>query len=202
LAAGTSIAISDGTYKRIEDITYEDSLLVWDFDRGCYAESKPLWIMARVMAPKANCLRFSDGSVLYTIGQHRIFNKQAGKFTYPMTDDTPIGTLTYNQYGREIALVEKRLVEGDVDAFNIITDYHMNLFANDVLTSCSFNNLYPIMDMKFVKEPRAAIGCCEVPDRFYDGMRLAEQTRDAAEIERYIARMIAHERPSALADAW
>lgn len=201
LAAGTSIALSDGTYKAIEHITYGDLLLVWDFDRGCYAESFPLWIKAETMAPQANYLRFSDGSVLYTINQHRIFNKQAGKFTHPMTDDTPLGTITYNQYGREIALVEKRLVEGEVGSFNIITDYHMNLFANDILTSCSFNNIYPIVDMKFVKAPRASIGRCNVPDRFYDGMRLAEQTRDPAEIERYIARMIAHER-LALADVW
>src|ERR1044072_9003283 len=97
LAAGTSIALSDGTYKAIEHITYDDLLLVWDFDRGCYAESYPLWIKAETMAPQANHLRFSDDSVLYTINQHRIFNKQAGKFTHPMTDDTPLGTITSNQ---------------------------------------------------------------------------------------------------------
>ena len=30
-----------------------------------------------------NKLVFSDGSVLKTVGQHRILNKEQGKFTYP-----------------------------------------------------------------------------------------------------------------------
>lgn len=192
LAAGTSIALSDGTYKPIEAITYDDLLLVWDFDRGCYAESKPLWIKSKTVASKANYLRFSDDSVLYTINQHRIFNGQAGKFTHPMTDDTPLGTITYNQYGREVTLVEKQIIEGDFGTYNVITDYHMNLFANGILTSCSFNNLYPIANMQFVKDSRPAMRY-DVPKRFHDGMRLAEQLRDTTEVKAYIARMMAKE---------
>ena len=30
--------------KRIEDITYDDEVLVWDFDKGCFTKAKPFWI--------------------------------------------------------------------------------------------------------------------------------------------------------------
>jgi hypothetical protein len=43
------------------------------------------------------------------------------------------------------------LNETSVDYYNVITDYHINLFANGILTSCRLNNIYPIKNMKFVK---------------------------------------------------
>jgi hypothetical protein len=162
--------------------------LVWDFDHGLYAAAKPLWIMQPKPVQDYNVVIFDDGRILHTVGQHRIYNKQAGGFTYPLTDATPIGTTSFNELGRDIALVEKYVVEQPTTAHNIITDYHFNLFANGVLTSCRFNNLYPIVNMKFVKEPRIARPFA-VPDRFYDGLRLAEQMQDRDEVERYVARM-------------
>ena len=44
LLAGTLISLADGTQKKIEDIAFDDELLVWDFDNGCLTTSKPLWI--------------------------------------------------------------------------------------------------------------------------------------------------------------
>lgn len=191
LAAGTMISLSDGTYKPIEEISYADDLLVWDFDHGLYASAKPLWIKQESAAPSYNVLTFDDGTTLHTVGQHRIFNQEAGCFSYPI--DTPMETSSFNECGRFIRLIDKQVVHQPVDSFNIITDYHLNLFANGVLTSCSFNNMYPIVGMRFVKESRLPRSFAGIPDKFYHGMRLAEQTRDAAEIERYIARMMRSE---------
>ena len=38
--------------------------------------------------------------------------------------------------------------------YNIITKQHLNCFANGILTSCRLNNMYPIENMKFVKDNR------------------------------------------------
>ena len=179
--ADTPIMLADGTCKRADEITYDDELLVWDFDNGCFAKSKPLWLKQAQIAQEYNYLRFSDGSVLKTISQHRIFNREAGKFTYPMTDETPIGTHTLNAKGEWVTLVEKRVVQEEVVYYNIITDYHMNCFAGNVLTSCRFNNLYPIQDLKFVKDNRELVPYseyAELPRKWYDGLRLAEQPRE------------------------
>ena len=130
--------------KRIEDLTYDDDIVVWDFDNGCFTTAKALWLMKKHTTTSYNVLTFSDGTVLKTVGQHRIFNKELGKFTYPMTDETPIGTTTFNANGEEVTLVSKERKDEYVEYYNLITKYHMNAFANGILTSCRFSNLYKI----------------------------------------------------------
>ena len=201
LLAGTMISLSDGSYKAIEDITYTDKMLSWNFDQGCYAETKAVWIKRSETGSQYNLLTFSDGTTLRTFDQHRIFNKQAGAFTYPMTDATPIGTITVNEHGQEITLVDKQVIVDTIEYYNVITDYHMNLFSDSILTSCRFNNIYPITDMKFVKDGRTLRTRDEfenIPDRFFYGLRLAEQTTDIETVEWYVNRLISFEIESQL----
>ena len=196
LLAGTQIALSDGTHKAIEDITYTDKLLSWDFDRGCYAETTAMWIKRSETGSQYNLLTFSDGTTLRTFDQHRIFNKQAGAFTYPMTDATPVGTVTVNEHGQEITLTNKQVIQDTIEYYNVITDYHMNLFSDTVLTSCRFNNIYPITDMKFAKDGRTLRTRAEfenIEDRFFHGLRLAEQTADIETVEWYVNRLLSTE---------
>ena len=193
LLAGTQIALSDGSHKAIEDITYHDKLLSWDFDRGCYVETTAVWIKRGETGSQYNLLTFSDGTKLRTFDQHRIFNKQAGAFTYPMTDATPIGTVTVNEHGQEITLTNKQVIVDTIEYYNVITHYHMNLFSDSVLTSCRFNNIYSITDMKFVKDGRTLRTRAEfknIPDRFFHGLRLAEQTTDIETVEWYVNRLL------------
>jgi hypothetical protein len=192
LLAGTQIALGDGTHKAIEHITYTDKMLSWDFDRGCYAETTAMWIKRSETGSQYNLLTFSDGTTLRTFDQHRIFNKQAGAFTYPMTDATPVGTITVNEHGQEITLINKQVIVDTIEYYNVITDHHMNLFSNSILTSCRFNNIYPIQDMKFVKDSRPLRSRSEfhqIDDRFFHGLRLAEQQFDLAMIEWYVSRL-------------
>ena len=100
-------------------------------------------------------------------------------FTHPMTDHTPIGTTTFNESGIEVKLISKEVVVEEVEYYNVITNNHINLFANGILTSCRYNNIYPIANMKFVKENRPIVPKSEYPARiglYYEGLRLAEQT--------------------------
>lgn len=196
LVKGTMILMADGKSKPIEDITYQDRIIVWNFDEAKFDESSPLWIKKSETTDSYNLLTFSDGHVLRTINQHRIFNKQRGGFTYPMSDDTPIGTITFNQHGKEVTLVEKQVILAPTEYYNVITEHHLNLFANTILTSCRLNNLYPIQDMKFVKDNREWRSREEfniISDRFYHGLRLTEQTLPLSDIELYVERLIVNE---------
>jgi len=192
LIAGTLITMANGTTKRIEDISYDDHIRVWDFDTAGFATARALWIKRVETAVAYNELTFSDGSILRTVDQHRIFNKQAGAFTYPMTDDTPLGTITYTVDGTEAVLVSKRTVTETVDYYNVITDRHMNLFANGILTSCRFSNAYPIADMRWVKASRQLRDRAEfagIADRWIDGLRLCEQTYSVEDCRWYVRRL-------------
>ncbi len=191
LAEGTRVKLSNNQYKNIEDVDYSDNLLVWDFDLGVFSSAFPLWIKRKESISKYNLLKFSDGSELKTISQHRIFNKEVGKFTYPMTDETPIGTTTFNSDGREIKLISREVIKERVNYYNVITKNHLNIFANDILTSCRYNNIYPIENMKFIKDGRSIRDRSEfnISDDFYNGLRIGEQIFDTKEIQRYVDRL-------------
>ena len=192
LAKGTLITLLHGKKKAIEHIVYTDTIVVWDFDVGVFSEAQPLWIKKVETSNQYNLLKFSDGTSLQTINQHRIFNKEKGMFTYPMTEDTPIGTTTWNDSGVEVTLVSKEVVVEEVEYYNVITNKHMNLFANGILTSCRYNNIYPIAAMKFVKETRPIVPRSQYPARigaYYEGLRLAEQTIPVEDTITYIDRL-------------
>ena len=158
LIAGTLITLSNGTTKKVEDITYDDELLVWDFFNGCFTSAKPRWIKIKQTSPVYNKLTFSNGATLGLVGEggtqgyHRIYNKQAGLFTHTGVPETPIGTITFAEDKTEPVLIKQELINEEVDYYNIITDKHFNLFANGILTSCKCSNMYRIEDMKYIGE--------------------------------------------------
>ena len=156
---GTQITLADRTMKAIEDITYDDELLVWNFYDGKFDKAKPSWIKVEETAPRYNLVKFSDGREFGTVGAggekgyHRVFNKEAGAFTHIGTNATPIGTTTFADDGTNPTIVSEEIIEKPVKYYNIITDKHYNLFANGILTSCRLSNKYHIKDMKYVGEP-------------------------------------------------
>ena len=155
---GTQITLADGTTKAIEDITYDDELLVWNFYDGKFDTAKPTWIKVEETAPRYNLVKFSDGREFGTVGDggkkgyHRVFNKEAGAFTHIGTNATPIGTTTFADNGTNPTIVSEEIIEKPVKYYNIITDKHYNIFANGILTSCRLSNMYHIEDMKYVGE--------------------------------------------------
>ena len=156
---GTQITLANGSTKAIEDITYEDELLVWNFYEGKFDKAKPSWIKVAEVAPRYNLVKFSNGAEVGFAGPggekgyHRIFNKEAGSFTYTGNlKETPNGTTTFAQDETFPTVVSQEVVEKEVKFYNVITDKHYNLFANGILTSCKLSNKYRIEDMKYVGE--------------------------------------------------
>lgn len=187
----TNIQMADGTSKKIQDISYDDYLLVWDFDNGCFTSAKPLWIKKEETAMEYYLCEFENGTTLKLVGSngkcHRVFNYTDGVFE-SATDC--IGKEIYTMQGIT-RLVNVTKVQETVKYYNIITEYHMNLFANEVLTSCRYNNIYPIENMKF-------IGVSEnkhedipgIPSEYVNGMRLKEQSFTIDEMTDYINNLI------------
>lgn len=141
---GTQITLADGTTKAIEDITYDDELLVWNFYAGRFDTAKPTWIKVEEVAPRYNLVKFSDGREFGTVGAggekgyHRVFNKEAGAFTHIGTNATPIGTTTFADDGTNPTIVSEEIIEKPVKYYNIITDKHYNIFAMVFLLRVDF----------------------------------------------------------------
>lgn len=178
--------------KKIGELSYEDEILCWDFDNGEFAIAKPIWIKKCEQTNKYNLLKFSDGSTLETINQHRIFNVEKGMFTYPMSDDTPIGTTTFNSKGEYVKLVSKEVIEKPINYYNVMTEYHINLFANDILTSCRLSNMYKIKDMKYVCNKKRDNGydLSKYDERLVNGLRLKEQDIEETKLRTYVDNML------------
>ncbi len=122
LAAGTFITMGNKLKKKIEDITYDDNLLVWNFDDGKYAQAKPIW-MVKPFKSYCGVVKFSNGSELKTIADgkgHRIFNLGKNMFTHMMNDDTPLGTKTITDKNEVISVIEKKVAKEAI-FYNIIT---------------------------------------------------------------------------------
>ena len=66
-------------------------------------------------------------------GDHKICDADKKKFVNAGADsEVVIGTHTYNSNGEIVELVSWKKVEENIDAYNVITNYHMNLFANGI----------------------------------------------------------------------
>ena len=184
---GTKITLSDGVKKNVEDITYDDNLLVWDFDNGKVASAKPLWISKAMVTNEYHKITLSDGTVLNLVGSdgkcHRLLCLEDNAFTYAVD---MVGKHTFKQNGMIVKVVSAETIQEEVEYYNLITDYHMNLYANGILTSCRYSNLYPIQDvrmypaMKYVKQEREIVPFEAyegmIDRKWYDGLRLGEQT--------------------------
>lgn len=174
LAKGTLVTMWDRTQKKIEDIAYNDKLLVWDFETGKQSWSMPLWIKVESPSDEYNLIKFSDGTQLKTIADHRIYNLKENKFTYAMYE-SPVGTKTIKEDGSVVTIVSKEVIRDPVSNYNIKTKNHINLYANGILTSSRYNNALRIKDMKF-QQPRISRGTTElfsgVPPVFYTHLNL------------------------------
>ena len=195
---GTKVTLADGTTKAVEDLTYDDELLVWDFDNGCFAKAKPLWVTKPRLAKYFYRLTFSDGTELCLVGKdgksHRVFNQENGEFTYG--SHFHVGQHSFKDDGSAPQLVSVELVNEDVEYYNVATSYHLNCFTNGILTSTGYNNMYPIEGMKFVKDKREIIPFEtyeDIPEKFYNEMRLGEQDlkkRSVKKAKNYIGRLL------------
>ena len=180
LVEGTQVTMADGTHRAIEDIAHGELVRVWNFDLGEFTEAQPIWIKAAEETTGHDVYTFSDGTKLRTVGHH-VFNKEAGAFTKLKYAETPVGTTTFNEQGNEVTLLSKERVIEPTRYYNVWTQYHLNLFADGILTSNRFNNIYPIVDMKFVKDDRALRGLEEfagIDSKYITGLRLQEQPQE------------------------
>lgn len=190
---GTRISTGLRSAKAVEDITYEDMLLVWDFDNACLTYAKPCWIKkSEATTHYYNCV-FSDGTELKVVGSdgksHRLFNCDKQEF---ISATDCVGQVVMGLNG-PVKLLSCDRVEELVEFYNVVTSKHMNLYANGMLASCRLNNLYPIQKMQYVKDDRAVVrkdAYGLVAQKYYDDLRLGERLPgDVDWINQYVERM-------------
>jgi prepilin-type N-terminal cleavage/methylation domain-containing protein len=164
--------------KKLKDVTKDDLILCWDFDSCKIVFVEPLWIKKIEIMHKYYLLEFSDGSSLKIVGDHKVFDADRNLFVNAGTDnELKVGSHVFNSNGELVELVSRKLFEEEIESYNIITNHHINIFANGILTSCVFSNIYPIKDMKYIEEDIERLtneDLEEIDEKYIEGLRLNE----------------------------
>ena len=167
-AENTLISTKNGD-KFVQDITYDDDILVWNFDEGKLDYAKPVFIKQEQTSDSYWHVTDEDGKTVNLVGSdgksHRLYNKRTHLFEYP----------------QDIPGCKCEEIHESVKYYNIVTAYHFNCFANGILTSKRYSNmLYPITDeMKYDKTVKHTNTCKReqfnfLTDDEFEKLRLSE----------------------------
>ena len=155
--------------KPVQDITYDDDILVWNFDEGKLDYAKPIFIKQEQTSDSYWHVTDEDGKTVNLVGSdgksHRLYNKRTHLFEYP----------------QDIPECKCEEIHESVKYYNIVTAYHFNCYANGILTSKRYSNmLYPITDeMKYDKTVKHTNTCKReqfnfLTDDEFEKLRLSE----------------------------
>ena len=137
LVEGTEILLWDGTTKKIEDITYNDLLKVWNYETGTYGYEYPAWIEKEGTIGEYTKVTFSDGTVLRIAKDHRLFSKRLNKYVNINSGDLKVGDKVVSlKDGIGYVTVESiEQVNEEVKYYHIITERYFNMIAEGLLTT-------------------------------------------------------------------
>ena len=84
VTADTLLTLADGSQKRIDELTMNDELLVWNLETGTYDSAPPIFIDDVGPEDYYNVIHlyFSDGTETKIIYEHGYFDYDLGKYVY------------------------------------------------------------------------------------------------------------------------
>lgn len=148
---GTLITMANGTQKKVEDINYGDEVLCYDFNEGKQTTSPIEFVMKKMQSNFYYKVSLNDGTELKLVGSngksHRLYNVTKQSFMYPQDFEKNDYTLKQDGTIATISSIEK--VEEKVNFYNISSKDHINVYAENVLTSNRLNNRFEIKNNKF-----------------------------------------------------
>ncbi|MBQ7097491.1 MAG: hypothetical protein IJN96_05380 [Clostridia bacterium] len=165
----TLITLADGSGKRIDQLTYEDNLLVWNFFEGEYDVVPPAIIFNHgINDNEIVKLTFDDKSEIKIIMSHEFFDVDANEFVIVNSGNVEsyIGHKFLKADGDEFKAVELTDYEvwtENCPAYGVITALHYNAITGGFLTTnfeeqdCGLHNYFEVgEDLTFDREKMEA----------------------------------------------
>ena len=146
LTKGTKVTLADGSYKNIEDIDYNDLLLVWNYETGSYTFEYPIWIEKEGKSNEYTKITFEDGTYLNIVGEHALYNADINEFV--TADNLEVGTTIAKIENNNIKYVKIKTIEviyKNINYYHVVSTRFYNIIANNVLTTDDeviLSNLY------------------------------------------------------------
>lgn len=136
----TLVLLADGTQKRIDEISYDDEFIVWDFVNGCYTTAKATIIMNHGQNNyEVMTLNFSDGTSVKTINGHGFYEADINKFIILKNENVQnyIGHnfIKQNADGyTTVELVSYNIETQHTESWSILTEYYYNCILDGMFT--------------------------------------------------------------------
>ena len=131
VTSDTLVTLADGTQKRIDQVTYEDQLLVWDFDKGEYTVANSSIIENHGYGYNTVIkLTFNDGTTIKAVNAHGFFDADLNKWV-DITGENAENFIGHNftqvngDSYKTVKLVSAEVTTEYVEAWSILTaDYY------------------------------------------------------------------------------
>ena len=140
VTADTLVTLADGTQKRIDEVTSNDMLLVWDFENGEYTVvSASIICNHGYDLNKVIKLTFEDGTTVKVVNVHGFFDADLNKWvdinaenaqSYVGHSFTKVDGDSY----KAVKLVSVEISEEYVEAWSILTAYYYNCVLEGMFT--------------------------------------------------------------------
>ncbi len=136
----TLVTLADGSKKEIQNVNYEDQLLVWDFYKGEYAAVPASIISNHGYANnKVIALTFSDGTEVKAVNMHTFMDATLNKMV--LIDDTNVQDYVGHSFVKangdgytSVELVEYKVTEEYIEAWGVLTAVHYNAMVEDMFS--------------------------------------------------------------------
>ena len=140
VASGTLITLADGTQKKVEDLTMEDVLLVFNHETGEYEAAGIIFIENDGWNDyKVITLTFSDGTTTKIIYEHALFDLTLGKYVY-ITEQNYADFIGHefavqgeNGFER-VTMTDATLAVEYTGCYSLVTVYHLNYFVDGLFS--------------------------------------------------------------------
>lgn len=133
----TLITLADGSQKRIDEVTYADELLVWDFYNGEYTAAPASIVMNHGYGNyTVVSLNFADGTTVNTINGHGFYEADSNEFVILSENNAAdyVGHAFIKQDGTTTELASYEISEEYTESWSVLTAEHYNCILEDMLT--------------------------------------------------------------------
>lgn len=136
----TLVTLSDGSQKRLDALTYEDEMLVWDFYEGEYTVVPASYLQNHGYGNNTVIkLRFDDGTVIKAVNEHAFFDADLNEFAFinDVNVNDYLGHSFIKQDGdfyKTVKLESYEITEEYIEAYSILTYKYYNCFLEGMLS--------------------------------------------------------------------
>ena len=137
----TLVTLADGSQKRIDEVTYEDQLLVWDFYNGEYASAPSAIIFDHGYDNNTVIkLKFDDGTEVKVVNLHQFMDADLNKLV--SINEESVADFVGHKFVKcngngysTVTLVDYEVTKEYEQALGIISAEHYNIIVGDMLSA-------------------------------------------------------------------